>query len=150
MMLVPNEVRDALAGHPAVGEWDPMFPLLTVDDVGFPDVCLLGRAELDANSQHIDAVIVGSTTTANLQRDGRATLVVFGAETATYCKLRAVGAPICDGPWSGFTFEVVAVKQDSADVAMEPSKFLPTHRLSTVEHWDTSRRLLRQLSRERP
>ncbi|MDT7630568.1 MAG: hypothetical protein QOI50_2498, partial [Pseudonocardiales bacterium] len=41
---IPVELRSALAGRPTVGDWDVMFPWLTIDDAGFPHVCLLSRA----------------------------------------------------------------------------------------------------------
>ena len=33
---IPVELRSALAGRPTVGDWDVMFPWLTIDDAGFP------------------------------------------------------------------------------------------------------------------
>lgn len=87
LRMMPVGIRDALVGRPAVGEWDPMFPLLTVDDAGFPHVCLLGRAELEADDAHLYAVLSSANTIANLASSRRATLIVIGPDAATYCKL---------------------------------------------------------------
>lgn len=51
--MIPPEVVTALAGQPVVGSWESMFPLLTVDGSGFPNVCLLSRAELRADQQFL-------------------------------------------------------------------------------------------------
>src|SRR5581483_12375611 len=85
---VPDEVRQALTGRPQVGEWELIVPFLTVDPAGFPHVCLLSRAELEADGLELRAVIFGQNTIANLERQQRATLVVVLPEAAWYCKLR--------------------------------------------------------------
>jgi hypothetical protein len=51
-------------------------------------VCLLSRAELDADERRLRAVVAGANTTANLRRSGLATLMLIGGDAAWYCKLR--------------------------------------------------------------
>lgn len=145
MTAVPASVRDALVGHPAVGDWDPMFPLLTVDESGFPHVCQLGRAELDADGDRIYAVVAGATTISNLHRAGRATLVVVSRHAATSCKLQVAGDPIRDGRLVGFVFRVVSTKHDSAGVLLREPRFLATEAVTVAERWTTAAGLLGEL-----
>lgn len=144
---VPAPVCDALVGRPAVGDWDPMFPLLTVDEAGFPQVCQLGRTELDTDDTHIYAVLAGATTISNLHRTGTATLVVVSRHIATSCKLQTVGDPIRDGRHSGFAFRVVATKHDSAGVLLREPRFLVSEAVTVAERWTTVAALLAELRR---
>jgi Pyridoxamine 5'-phosphate oxidase len=89
-MTVPSEIVAALAGWPEAGSWEPTFPLLTVDESGFPHVCLLSRAELHADAHRVYAVLASPTTVRNLSRRPAATVVVVLAESADYLKVRAV------------------------------------------------------------
>jgi len=65
-MTVPPEIVAALAGLPEVGSWEPMFPLLTVDDPGFPHVCPLSPAEVHSDVHHVYAALASPTTVTNL------------------------------------------------------------------------------------
>jgi hypothetical protein len=89
-MTVPSEIVAALAGWPEVGSREPMFSLLTVDESGFPHVCLLSRAERDAGAHHVYAALASPTTVRNQSRRPAATVVVVLAESADYLKVRAV------------------------------------------------------------
>ncbi|MBV9365580.1 MAG: hypothetical protein JOY89_15175 [Solirubrobacterales bacterium] len=142
---VPDEVRRALRGWPQVGIWDQMFALLTVDAEGFPHVCLLSRAELEAGVSEIRAVIASPTTSANLKRSRRATLMVIDPAAAWYCKLEVLGLRVRDGEPLGAKFQVASVKRDSVDVALKPARFLPTAALTRAEDWRRSERLLAAL-----
>lgn len=144
---VPDEVRRALRGWPEVGIWDQMFAMLTVDAEGFPHVCLLSRAELEAGVSEIRAVIASQTTSANVRRSRRATLVVIDPTAAWYCKLEALSLRAeTEGPLAA-KFQVVSVKRDSADVALKPARFMPTATVSIEEDWQRSKRLLAALGR---
>lgn len=143
-MTVPVEVLEALAGRPMVGEWDVMLPLLTVDDGGFPHVCLLSRAELDADDQHVYAVLASPTTIANVRRDGRATLVVVGEDAAVYCKLRAA-LSTDDWDWLGVTFAVESVKRDGIGIPLRAPKYLAAESVQVNENWARSAKLLNEL-----
>ena len=142
---VPDEVRRALRGWPQVGIWDQMFALLTVDAEGFPHVCLLSRAELEAGVSEIRAVIASPTTAANLTRSRRATLIVIDPAAAWYCKLEVLGLRVRDGEPLAAKFQVASVKRDSVDVALKPARFLPTAALTSAEDWRRSERLLAAL-----
>ena len=120
---VAEEVVAALEGSPRVGEWEVFFPILTVDGDGYPHVCLLSRAELAADEYHVFAVVASGTTIENIRRDGRATLVVFGPGSGTYCKLLAV-ATATEGGALGATFEVTWSKRDSIGIPLRGSDLL--------------------------
>ncbi|MCU1651950.1 MAG: hypothetical protein JWQ60_3099 [Pseudonocardia sp.] len=91
------ELRSALAGRPNVGDWDVMFPWLTIDDTGFPHGCLLSRAELDADRDRVHAVLASPATISNLRRHPQATLVGIDKHAATYAKL-TVARTLTTGP----------------------------------------------------
>ncbi len=143
----PDEVQRALCGWPEVGIWDQMFAMLTVDSEGFPHVCLLSRAELEAGVSEIRAVIASQTTSANLQRSGRATLVVIDPTAAWYCKLEVLSLRVEGEEPLAAKFQIVSVKRDSADVALKPALFMPTAAVSIEEDWKRSKRLLAALDK---
>ena len=100
VMTTPPAVVTMRACRPAAGTLEPMFSLPTVDDSGFPHVCLLSRAELVADNRPVYAVCASRNTIANLCRDGKATRVVVGADIAVYDKL-TVSESVPDGDWLG-------------------------------------------------
>lgn len=143
---LPDEVRRALSGWPQVGIWDQMFAMLTVDANGFPHVCLLSRAQLEAGVSDVRAVIAGQTTSANLQRSRQATLIVISPGAAWYCKLRVLRFRVVDGEPLAARFEVVSVKRDSAGVELQPARFMPTAAVTAEEDWQQGKRLLDSLA----
>ncbi|HLI40656.1 MAG TPA: hypothetical protein VKV35_03315 [Streptosporangiaceae bacterium] len=147
-MTTPPEVVAMLAGRPAVGAWEPMFPLLTADDRGFPHVCLLSRSELDADGQHVYAVLASRNTIANVRRDGKATLLAVGGETAVSVKL-GVTESIDDDGWLGIACRVVSVKRDSLRLPLRPPQYLVSEAVSVTEDWARSERLLAALAGRR-
>jgi hypothetical protein len=142
---LPKSIVDALIGYPEVGVPDVMIPLLTVDEAGYPHVCLLSRAELDADANHIYAVVASSVSKSNLLRDRRATLIVFTPSAAYYAKLDAVQFKE-DGPRLGVVFTLHSIKEDGDEsFHMEVPRYLPTEAIALMEHWERSRALLHQL-----
>src|SRR6185437_9496979 len=111
--MLPTEVLQLLAGTPEAGTWEPVFPLLTADPDGLPRVCLLSRAELDAEPAVVRCVIRSRRTTANLRRTGAAVLQVVEG-TASWSLLTRVGRTAEDAH-GGFAAELVvtAVERDS-------------------------------------
>lgn len=147
---VPVAVVDALSGYPEVGVAEVMMPLLTVDSDGYPHVCLLSRAELDADVARVFAVVTSPTTRANILRDRRATLVVFTESAAYYCKLDGESVQD-DGVTLWGTFEPASTKVDGdASFAMAPPRYLPTDAIATSEDWARSRSLLEELRASPP
>lgn len=146
--MVPAEVREALQGRPGVGAWNPMLPLITVDDQGYPHVCLLSQAQLDADDEHVYAVVASPTTIANLTRTGRATLVVVTGECAIYTKLDSCELTD-EGDWLGVAFTVAHVKRDGIGVRLVPPRYLAADALPQDESWERSERVLVELEAHR-
>ena len=67
-----------------------VLTLLTTDEDGFPNVCLLSPFQVLARDNHtiVFAVYSGSKTQVNLSERGRATFVVFLPPAAYYVKGR--------------------------------------------------------------
>lgn len=137
-----------LRGKPAVGGLEQAFPLLTVDDNGFPHVCLLSRAELQPARDEVRAVIAGSGTRRNLERDGKAMLMAADGEAAHYLVLEAVRRLEGESALA-VAFRVVDHIVDSAGVPLEGMRFVVGAHLPVSEAWGLSTRLLAALARHR-
>jgi len=144
-MTVPPEIVAALAGSPEVGSWEPMFPLLTVDEPGFPHVCLLSRAELHSDVHHVYAVLASPTTANNLSRRPSATLMVIVDDSAYYLKLGVVHTS--GSVLTGVVFEVVSSLRDGLGIPLTPPRYLVTSSLPVAESWAQSAELLSRLVR---
>jgi hypothetical protein len=144
-VTVPPEIVAALAGSPEVGAWEPLFPLLTVDEPGFPHVCLLSRAELDSDASHVYAALASPTTVNNLTHRPTATLVVIADDSAYYLKLRVVHAS--GSVLTGVVFEVISSVRDSLAIPLTPPRYLVTSSLPVAEAWAQSAELLSRLVR---
>lgn len=143
-MTVPPAIVAVLAGSPKVGAWEPMFPFLTVDESGFPHVCLLSRAELDSDPHHVYAVLASPTTVQNLSRRPAATLMVIVDDCAHYLKLRVVHSR-----GSGLTavvFEVISSVHDSLSIPLMSPRYLVASSLPVAEAWAQSAELLASLT----
>ncbi|NMO91560.1 hypothetical protein [Actinomycetospora sp. TBRC 11914] len=147
-MKVPDEVIEAVAGVPVVGEHDLVLPLVTVGPHGHPHVCLLGRAELEAEPDAVHAVVAGSRTQANLRERGQAGLVVLTPFAAIDLALDVVALGE-DPRWLPVSFAVA-----SADVVavgpewgapLEPARFLVTDQVVAAEDWPRAQRVLAAL-----
>lgn len=145
-MTVAPEIVAVLAGWPEVGSWEPIFPLLTVDELGFPHVCLLSRAELYANEHHVYAVLASPTTVNNLNRRPVATLLVILYDSAHYLKMRAVHAS--EPAPAAVIFEVVSSVRDSLAIPLRPPQYLVTSSLPVAEAWAQSAELLASLAEQ--
>jgi hypothetical protein len=142
---IPTSVVDTLTGYPEVGVPDAIIPLLTVDEGGHPHVCLLSRAELDADTNHVYAVVASPVSRSNIIRDRRATLIIFTAKSAYYAKLDAATVEE-DDHLLGVVFSLHSFKEDGDETFhMEPPRYLPTDAIALMEHWDLSRSFLRRL-----
>jgi hypothetical protein len=141
---LPQAVASLLAGRPTQGRIEQAFPVLTVDDAGFPHVCLLSRAQLQPTPTGLTALVSSPRTRANLRRRGIATLIAMTAEAAHYCKLRLIGS--IEEPWAlAAAFELVEHKADQSPVPLSPATYVPTNELEAAEQWDRGLALLRQL-----
>jgi hypothetical protein len=145
-MTVPPEVVAVLAGSPEVGSWEPMFPLLTVDEPGFPHVCLLSRAELHSDVHHVYAVLASPTTVKNLSHRPVATLMVIVGDAAHYLKLGVIHAT--GSVLTAVAFEVISSVRDSLAIPLRPPRYLVTDSLPVAEAWAQSAELLASLTRQ--
>jgi hypothetical protein len=142
---IPVSIVEALIGYPDVGASDVIIPLITVDEAGYPHVCLLSRAELTADTNQIYAVVASTVSRANICRDRRATLIIFTVRTAYYCKLDAAVLRD-DGALLGVVFTILSIKQDGDEsFHMEAPRYLPTDAIASKENWVGSRSLLHEL-----
>lgn len=142
---IPNSIVEALIGYPEVGVSDAMIPLLTVDEAGYPHICLLSRAELDADTNHIYGVVASRVSKSNILRDRRATLIVFTVGAAYYAKLDAALIKE-EGHLLGVVFTLHSIKKDGDEsFHMEAPRYLPTNEIALMEHWARSRSFLREL-----
>lgn len=141
-MLVPAAVQTCLAGEPTVGGVDTAFPFLTTDGDGFPHVCLLSRAELDADDEAIRVVVYSTHTAQNLDRDGRASLIVVDTGAAHYCTL-LVARRVNEGRLMAYSLRLHAHKIDEVPgCELTGMTYAVTDEMPTFEDWDGSRRLL--------
>ncbi len=129
---------------PQHGQAEQAFPLLTVDEARFPHVCLLSRAQLQADRRTVRVLVTSPRTRANLLRDRTATLVAVGIRDAHYCKLRTT--TWIDEAWAlAASLELVEHKTDRSPVPLTPMTYVPNADLERAEQWDRGVELLRQL-----
>ncbi|MGP4020622.1 hypothetical protein [Saccharopolyspora sp. 5N708] len=145
-MTVPEDLAGLLRGWPRIHVDEQAFPLLTVDESGFPHVALLSRAELDVDADRgaILAVVASGQTRANIRRCGQATLIAVHGEVAHYAKLRTASTTDQDG-LLGCVFRLVSHKRDSLGIPLAPIGFQPTAEIVEMEHWARTRNLLDRL-----
>ena len=100
-MTVAPAVAALLAGTPEIGTQEQAFPFVTVDAEGFPHAALLSRMEVEIGPGNADlrAAVRSTRTRANLDRDGRATLIAVEGRTAHYVKLRLCARRWCTTCW---------------------------------------------------
>ncbi|MCP2320168.1 hypothetical protein APR12_005549 [Nocardia amikacinitolerans] len=143
-MSIPEEVQQAIAGLPAIGAWNPMFSFLTIDAGGFPHVCLLSRAELDTDGEHVFAVLASRGSIGNIERTETATLMVVGEETALYLKLR-VHKRFEEDDRRGFVLVPDSIKRDTLHTPLRSPGYLATEAVAASEKWDRTARLLARM-----
>jgi hypothetical protein len=144
---VPGQLAELLTGWPGIGEREQAFPFLTVDEAGFPHVALLSRHELDVSPGREEVLVAlhSTHTRANLGRDGRAGLIAIAGPVARYAKLRVTRSLEMDG-LLGCALELVALKEDSYGIPLEPIGFQTTEEVARLDRWDVSARVLRALA----
>jgi hypothetical protein len=145
-MIIPASVVDALSGRPDIGGTDQAFPLLSVDPEGFPHVCLLSRAELDADGEEVRAAIASRQTRSNIEERGQVSLIVVVDDASHYCKLRLKRAIEVNGRMAA-SFEMVSHKRDSLGIALSPLSYAVVESLPALEQWETSEACIERLKR---
>ena len=144
---LPPAVAAALRGQPIIGASESASPFVTVRADGFPHVTLLSRAELDTVGAHLLVALAGTTTPANLDRTGQATLFVVVDDTAHSCDL-AVDIRCEHAGMVGYAMRLVAHRADSLGIPLTAVRYTTPPELPSVERWDTSRQLLAALARQ--
>jgi hypothetical protein len=147
--MLPAEVAQLLAGEPAEDAWEAAAQLLTTDADGYPRMCLLSRAELEADRDTVRCALRARRTIANLRRDGQGLLVVVGAQSAHYIRLRVriiIEGSGDEGGGIGVAFGVEAAEEDTLGIPLRPLMFRATSFVREQERWAGIRLLLRRLA----
>jgi hypothetical protein len=120
---LPTSVQHLLDGSDLSNREGLTFLLLTNDENGWPQVAMLSVGEVvavDRRTLHA-GLWLGSGTTRNLSRSGRATLMLVADGSGYYVRVSVrrgddldLGA---DGRLAYFVLHVVDVQEDSADYA---------------------------------
>lgn len=143
-MKLPAGVARLLAGMPSHGSLEQAFPLLSVDAMGLPHVCLLSRAQLEPLPSGVLALVGSPGTRANIARTGVATLIAVDEDGAHYCKLRRTHS--LETPWAlAAAFTLVGYKPDPSPVPLAPMAYVPDRGLEEAERWSQGVALLGQL-----
>jgi len=140
---VPAELALLLETWPQPDRDEQAFPLVTVDENGFPHVMLLCTAELLATADRgaLLVAVVSATARANLARDGAATLIAADGSAAHYTKLRVHETTEHDG-FAVFTCHVAHYKRDSLGIPLHPMGFRATKAVAESERWTRTRAAL--------
>lgn len=145
--MLPDAVAALLQGAPEPGRPEQAFHLLSTDPGGRPRAMLLSRAELAADAGDVLAVLAPSTSRANVERTGIATLLAVEGTTQHVLGLD-VRATRRDGDLLGVRCAVVTTKADSLGIALAPLSYTPTPALARAERWQRSGPLLDALARD--
>jgi hypothetical protein len=148
---LPDEVVGLLAGTPVPATWEPVFPLLTTDPSGEPRICLLSRAELQAEPGTVFCALRSRRTTANLRRTGTAVLQVVEGTTSWSIRTRlgrTVSGEPDDTGRAGLAAEltVIHIERDSLGIPLRPMGFLADAALAVTERWDDNAALFARLT----
>lgn len=144
MLEVPEPVRAAVTGLPAVGELDQAFLLLTAHTSGPVDVCLLSRTELRATSRSVLLVTTSSKARHNLADNGRATLVTVAIDAAHYLALQ-LRRCVADDDALACEFTVTRALKDAMGVELRGMGFRVEEKLRLQERWQRTANLLDRL-----
>ncbi len=143
---LPAAVVAALSEHPVVGGRAQAYCLLTVDDTGFPHVCLLSAREVTPGSGGtVFAVVAAPGTAARLLERRRATLLVVEGTAAHSLRLVLRRSLRHEGVL-GAELEVEAHSADDLGIPLWPLLFDVSERLAELEQWDRSGRVLAALA----
>ena len=120
---LPDSVRQLLDGSDVAGREGLTFLLVTADQSGWPHMAMLSVGELVAADAHTlrAALWLHSSTTNNLNREGRGMLAIVANGNGYYVRLAAergrdldLGA---DGRLAYFALRIEDVLEDAADYA---------------------------------
>lgn len=147
--MLPDEVLRLLTGLPGANRWEPVFSLLTVDPDGAPRICLLSRAELQAEAGTVRVVLRSRRSSANLRRTGLAVLQVVGTETS-YAIRMELGRTLTDDAALAAELTVTAVEPDSLGIPLRPMTYQADPALAETENWSGNAALFARLTGPNP
>ena len=142
MNTLPPEIAALLTGRPGQLEWEPVFPLVTVDEDGFPRACMLSTSELRWGGCDLRAVLRGRRARRDLRRHGQALLIVVGECHVHSLRLMVAADRESDQGADVVRFRVTAVTSDGVGVPLTATKFLRTAALDAREQVDVNAVLL--------
>jgi hypothetical protein len=145
--VLPAEVIELL-GDRGSGSTEPMFGLVTVDAAGVPWPCYLSRRELLADAQTVCVAVRSRRARSNLERTGRATLVVIGARTAYACRLIATTVTTTPGGVVLAALRVESVDEDGVGTPLVAPAFVASDELIRREGADDHTRILARFAED--
>jgi len=137
----------SMQGTPTVGTLDPAFALLTVDEEGSVDVCLLSRTELRASERSLGIVVASSKARRNLRSRGRATLLAVVDNVAHYLTL-LVEQMIEEEGAMAVRMTPLRHLRDDLGIELHPILFRVDERLEVMERWERTGWLFQRLDEE--
>ena len=150
--MSPDEAAARLAplvaGDAVVGEHEQVFALLSVDPDGSPRTCALSRTEIAVDGTAVHVALHARRTTANIDRERRATLVAYDGDDILAIRLTLDFAVSHAGLFAA-RLAIASGETDSLGIPLRPPTFVPTTELSIQEHWDRTAVALALLTSER-
>lgn len=149
---LPDAVNQRLTRYPLAGARHPAFVLLSTDADGGPRASLISNGEVWAHSRTQVSIALwpGSNTSRNIDRAGRALLLVMAPSSSAHVALNCTNGqsidPAVGGQLLRFDCTVSRVKVDDvqyADMAAGPVIELVEPR-PTLKRWNATLRLLRR------
>jgi hypothetical protein len=129
---LPDEVV-RLLNDPAAGREQPVLPLFTVDDQGFPHATLSSARQWWIGDERLVCVFAAGRTTRYLSQRPQALLLVTGARQAYSVRLRAARIQDTDDRRAAVAFDVTATESDTRGVTLTPMLFQATDELARQE-----------------
>jgi len=126
---LPLDLLERLSGRDLEGVAEKVIQIFTVDAKGWPHAALLSYFEVVAkDAQRIrTATYAASTTTANLRRTGKVTLVIIDRRVAYYVKATAteLRASMIATDWNAaMECRVEQVSIDEPNEELEPGAYV--------------------------
>lgn len=128
---LPEDLYRKLSGRELDAHAEKAILVTTVDDRGWPHAAMLSYLEVAAKDRHNIrlAIYNGSTTTGNMRRTGRVTLLLFDERMVYYVKGTAEElnrAMDCSPYNSKINVRVEQVLADDPDPQFEPGVYVST------------------------
>ncbi len=115
---IPAEIAVLLTGREEGPGADLAIPIITLDPAGRPHPALLSPREVIARSSSLLTLMLygRSSTTGNVRRDGRVSLIVVEGPAAYYIKGRAAETSPPSGGVPGMAYFTMRVEEVLKDI----------------------------------